>query len=577
MNPAAGIGRESPVATALLLALALGIHYYGIVPYMGNVESDFDALHLYFPLARELLSGGIAFFATERSVQAPPVSIIYPALLGVSLTALKAANIALSGVTLLAVFRSAWLMHSRTAGLIAAFLFATSPLLRPHLSSAITEPPYILLGSVWFWGMAEWIAHRRRFALVVSAVALCLAALTRATMFYWIVALVAGCAVAAWRARGEQRFAARGALIAYAACLAPMVLLTAKNWALFGFPFYVTGSGNALYLGNNPLTGGYDPNYLGLAFDVGAIARNQTFLTLEAERLLGGVARMILAEKSLPFLAELHAQKLAAFVFVTGAEPGALLLRSWRIVLLAAAAFALPSRASGVARWLLFAMLGYQVAIHIPVVYTHRYSVGGMDIWLVMAAAVGIAELARKARPRLIALAVVAAAAGVAAGALAFHLAQPPMPDVFAAARTRAWEGPALEHRFGGGHAPLDIPIENASTIHWWINYVLVVDANRVPGGARACETLHVSFRPAGKDQFGPAAVAMLRGGGNLRRYQIGLARVQPGSPGVLRLAMPCPDETTLRIERLALYGAMGAIDYRARLLGEPPSMAVER
>lgn len=577
MSFAARGAREPAVATALLLALALGIHYYTLAPYLGRTENDFDALHLYFPLARGLLEHGIGFFATEKSVQAPPLSFIYPALVGATLPALKAANALLSGITLLAVFRSGCLLHSRTAGLVGAFLFAASPLLRPHLASPITEPPYILLGSVWFWGLAEWVVHRRGAALAASAVGLCLAALTRATMFYWIVALVVACGVASCRARGDLRVVARAAFVAYAACLVPMALLAAKNWVLFGFGFYVTGAGNALYLGISPLTGGYDPNYLGLAFDVGAIARDQSFLTLEAERLLKGVAYLILGEKSVPFLAELHARKLAAFLFVTSAEPDALLLRSWRIVLLVAAVFALPWRTGGVLRWLLFAMLAYQVAILAPAVYTHRYSVGGIDLWLVMAAAIGIAELASKARRRLAAIAIAAAAVGVVAGAAALRIAPAPMPDVFASAHVRAWEGPAREHRFNGGGDALDLQIVDASLIQWWMNHVLVLDVANLAASPGGCERLQVSFMPAGGARFGPAVTARLVGGEKSRRYQLGLSGLQMAPAGTLRLEMPCAGGSRLRIDRIAVYGALGAIDYRARLLGESLPLPVER
>ena len=111
-------------------------------------------------------------------------------------------------------------------------------------------------------------------ALIASAVAISLAALTRATMFYAIVLMVLVAAIVAWRSDGERRAAARAALLAYAGALAPIALFIVKNAWLFGLPFFATGAGNALYLGNNPLTGGFDPNYLGLYFDVGAIARD---------------------------------------------------------------------------------------------------------------------------------------------------------------------------------------------------------------------------------------------------------------------------------------------------------------
>jgi hypothetical protein len=570
--------RGATVATAVLLVAALAANYASLVPMVSRSHGDFDAIHLYFPLARGLLEHGLAFLADERSVQAPPFSWIYPVLLGVSLPAVKVANALLSGVTLLAVFRSAWLMHSRAAGVVAAMLFALSPTLRPHLATPITEGPYLLLSTVWFWGMAEWLTHGRRGALVLSAVALSLAALTRATMFYGIVLLVAGSAGVAWRVRGPARQQAAQALVAYGVALLPILAFIAKNWLLFGFPFYTTGGANALYLGNNPLTGGYDPNYLGLHFDVGAIARDQSHLTLEADRLLGGAARLIFADKSAAFLAVMHAEKLAAFLFVTGAETDALILRCWRIALFVMAAGALPRKRGETLHWLLFATIAYQVAIHMPVLYVHRYSVDALDGWLAIAAGVGIARWGLDGSPLRLAAASLVAVAGMAWGAQLLLNGPGPMPDVFAVARLRVWQAAELPRILTGAGAHAELPFGNAPWLSPSNNHVLVVDAANTPNAVGgACGPLGVSFMPPGAAAFSPAIRFRIRGDGAERRQQFGTIPLALAREGTLRLQADCPQGASLRVTGLALYAALGASDYRSRFLGEPAPMPMVR
>src|SRR4029078_11781069 len=97
------------------------------------------------PFAQKLLAQGPAFFLTEPSVEAPPVSYLWPALLRADLSTVKIENAALSCALLLLVFRTASLWHSRAAGVLAAFVFAASPLLKPFLPTAVTEAPVLHL------------------------------------------------------------------------------------------------------------------------------------------------------------------------------------------------------------------------------------------------------------------------------------------------------------------------------------------------------------------------------------------------------------------------------------------------
>lgn len=572
--------RDLPIlAAAVALAIAIALHYYWLSPWIFGATDDFDAVHLYIPLASELIAQGIRFFADERSVQAPPFSYIYPALIGPSVDRLKVANAVLSGVTLVLVFRSAALLHSRLAGAISALLFAASPLLRPYLAAPITEASYLFLTATWFWGAAEWLRKDRVWALTASAIAVSLAALTRAPIVYWIIVLVTFLAWLTWRTSNGQEPSrkSKAMLVAYTLALALPAAFLAKNVIIFGFPFYTTGGSNAIYLGNNPLTGGYDPNYLGLSYDVGAIARDQSHLTLEADRLLGGVAKMILAEKSVWFLLQMHLQKLAAFVFVTNAQPDALVLRSWRIALLSLAMFGFAAITDRGLRWLLVGVLIFQLVIHIPVLYTHRYSVGAIDLWVLLAAAVGLAGLLTGGSIWKFAVLAIAATSGLMFGSLIYKNAGLPMPDVFAVGRLLVWEKEPFRHRFDGTHTHIDIPVRDAPWFRGWNNHVLVLEMQNESGKEDAqCLQVLVSYK-RDKDTAFSRPVSIGVPADKKHRVQVGAIPLGLNAEGTVRLSMDCTGGVSLSVKRMAIYAALGAIDYRERLLGEKPILPVER
>jgi hypothetical protein len=556
----------SPRLAHGVFAIGLAVQYWLLWPAIA-APADFDAVHLYQPLARSLLEHGLRFFAMEPTLQAPPFSYVWFAIFGAEdLALVKTANVLLSGVTLFAVFRSAWLLHSPAAACVAVALFVASPLLRPHLGSAMSEPPYLLLSAIWFWGHLEWTMRGRGTGLAAGAGALALAALTRATMFYWIVAMALASAFKAWRARPDERRSARAALAAYLVALALPLAISAKNWIVFDFPFYTTGAGNALYLGNNPLTGGYDPHYVGLGYDVGAIVREALPLTLRSERLLRGAAKAIFEDKGVAFLAGMHARKLAAFVFVTGAQPDAIEYRAWRIalVLLSMVWFAAGGNVAG--RLLLGAVMAYQLAIHIPVLYTHRYSVGAIDLWLVIGAALGtMTLLATRSVPRMAAVAV-AIVVAIAVGNAAFSRG-PPMPDVFAVARQQAWKSPGRPIALSSANPRVDLDVAPTPAISPYFNHVVVVEA---PEGDARCETLAISYRDANSREFSRAVEWPVAVHGGSHVYQAGETALGLTSAGTLRLEGRCPAGAVMPITSVAIYAALGVIEYRARALGEP-------
>ena len=561
---------------AIALGVILLVHFALLAPWVHSDMGSFDATHFYFPTARAFLEQGWSFLGDERSIHAPILSWLWPLAWGLSPDAMRVGHAVMSGFTLLMVFRAAAILHSPAAGLWAAALFALSPLLRPWLSAPITEAPTLFLCALWIWSVAQaWQGRRLRWILVGGA-ALGTAALFRATVFSAIVAIVVVAGIAWFRARGVARRTAGRIAVAYLLALVPAALLIGKNLLLFHFGFFATGGGNALYLGVNPLTGGYDPSYMALGYDVGAIARDQSHLTLEAERLLGGVAHLIYAQTDVAVLARRFLEKSAAFVFVTSAEQDALLQRSWRIAtLVLALAGLLFARARPVA-WALGAMLAYQFVVHVPALYTHRYSVGALDLWLTIAAGVGIACILEGRFRVAAAMGMTAViATGCAMGFVAWRDLGRPMPDVEAAPRLTAWTV-ATDIRLDRGHPEAELAIDARQWFRDWNNHVLVMDA-RHDGAPWSpdCTSLQVSFRRAGHADFSPSMAFRRHAGEGWHRYELGTLPLEMAAEGTLRLRWACA--TPFQIHNLHLVAALGPVDFRAQLLHEAPLLPAQR
>jgi 4-amino-4-deoxy-L-arabinose transferase-like glycosyltransferase len=561
------------LATWATLGLALVLNWHFQSPYLANTAEDWDAVHLYQPLAQGLLERGASFFTEEASLRAPPFSYAYHAMLGASLDAVRWANLVLSCLTLCLLFRCGWLLHSRLAGLAAALLFAVCPLLKEFIVAPITEGPFIFLCACWFWAMCEWFAGGRRGFVALAGVALTLAVLTRATLLYWIPLAIAAFAWLAFRKQGEARRRARGAMAAHLIALVAPAAFTAKNLAIFGIAFIATGAGNALYQGNHPVTHGYDGPFLGLVTDIGQITRTPDHLELEPEKRLMKVARGLIRDSDPLSLAELHVKKLAAFLFVTKAYPFASRLRSWRIALFILAAVGFAGMRDPWMRGLLAGILAYQVASYVPVLYTHRYSVT-VDPWLMIAAGVGVATLWSRRRPREMVAVASAVAIGIGAGRyLARHM-EPPEPDIFAGARMLVWKGEPRRITFETDRPVIEIPMRGAPLFHPWNPNVLLVDIALTPtAGDGDCAAVWLAYRPDKGGGTEESLVRPLVPDGRMHRHQWGMVQIQLNAEGVLRMQLPCARGGSLEIARIALYTPVAGIVYAQRYLGLPPPM----
>ena len=546
-----------------------------------SAEPEFDALHVYLPLARKLLAAGLAFFATEDSIAVAPLSYIYMALFGAEARPIKLAAIASYALLIAIAARIGMLLHSPLAGMTAAGLLAVSPLLKPFAATALTEPPFLFFTGVWIWSLLE-DRHRPRAAwLVLAGVALSLSILIRQTFLFFIPLALAVSAYG-WmrqRRRGQSGWARR-VFIAHALAAILPALVIAHNALVHKVPAVTLGSGTALYLGNHVVTGGQDPAFSGLLIDEGAVTEGKGHLNIAGDRILRETALVALRDQPLATLAALHLRKLGAFVFVSPAETTAApqRLRAWRIALLVLAVYGLWHLAWG-PRLLLAGIIGYQIALHMPVLYTHRYSVSAIDLPLALLAALGIARGLQA--PRQGGIVAALAILGIAIGWLELRNSDPPAPRIDEAPHALVWtmqptqlaqapleglrrgaEGD-LEVVRGGGH--LEVAIRNAPLLHPWDNSVLSIEA-RARG---ECRALELRYRRDGEADYGHSQRRRLPADGEVRRIDLGAALTMGlNKEGVLRIAADCEPGTQLRIVRMRVTAPRYATYYRDRARG---------
>jgi hypothetical protein len=550
------------------MALAAGLAYPRL-----HLPVSFDGAHMYLPMARRLLGEGLAYLARPESLAMGPFAYIYPALLGASEKLVRVANVALFCATAALAFQAAARAHSRRAGVLAAFLVALSPTLRPYMADVLTEPPFVFLVALWLVCVAELARGRGTGWLVAGGVALTLAALTRPAIGYFAPCMLAFFAWRAGRAppaaqAAERRLAAMHAL-ASVLCAAWMM----RNHVAFGHGSIAAGAGGALFLGINTLVDGFDPVYYGMGFDVGAVARDMHHLSLEGDRILRAVAMVQLADTPLPILAEMFARKAFAFVFVTSTdtsgEPLAW-LRAWRVVLVVFAACALILRPRSPTVIAAGALCAYMLAVHLPLLYTHRYSAGALDVPLAVLAAIGFAEC--RGRPVRLAFAFTFATLGVALGLGQMANPGPGAPRIDRSPTEVLWSGDAAIGKLEIAHGTaLEIPVTGAPKLHPWDNSMITIALAVTPGHLRGgCDALRLRYRAAGDPGYAEGRMVRvpLAADARMRRITIGTSvPLRLNHEGVLRVEFECPYPARLEMGTISIAAPRRALHYRERYL----------
>jgi hypothetical protein len=215
------------------------------------------------------------------------------------------------------------------------------------------------------------------------------------------------------------------------------------------------------------------------------------------------------------------------------------------------------------------------VAVHLPVFYNHRYSVGAIDLPLALLAAVGAVEAARSARIAAVTLAALAFALGL--GLLDAARAGPLSPKPDRIPHEVMWLADVgTSFAVGPGQEPIDIRIaKSAGTPPWDLSMlqvdVAITDAEKGSG----CAALTVRFKPAAMERFpeGRSVRVLLpaetgpppsRG----RRLTIGstLPLALEGA-GIVRFEFECASPATAEIGTMAVIAPRREIYYRDRYL----------
>jgi len=568
-----GLRRDTLSVPAVLAALAVALAYaaWKLIARL-SPDPEFDAREIYLPFARKLLDDPAAFLGSEQSAWVAPFTYIYPALFGADPLREKIAGIVLFLVLILLVYRIGSLLHSRPAGVAAAILLAASPTLKIFMPTALSEPPFIFLTGVWIWALCEGQRTGRTGWWVIAGLALGLATLTRSTYQLFIpLAIVAGFVL---RRSGRDALtvrAGRGILIAHGVALGVLLLVVARNAALFGFPSISSGAGAGLFLGSNPMTSGYDAGYLGLALDDGAVHGGTGHLTLANDRLMRGVAVAALGDQPLGTLACMYAEKLGAFLFVTSAEWQGLpeALRGWRVALILAALYGWWHIRVPALRALLGAAFAYQLLVHLPVLYTFRYSVSAIDLPLTISAGVGIGAVFGE-RGRALGLGAIAAL-GALAGALSIRYLDPPSPHVDRVHHADFWERTFTPPLTATKDTPLEIPVKDAPGLHPWDNSILVVGVSSAGEGDARCRSFAVGYRRDGQAEFKGAVSRRIGAGSEPTTYEIGTrVPLDLYAEGVLRITADCDAGATLRVHSARLATGRFASHYKSVYLASP-------
>ena len=430
--------RFKPIIIFSIATLALSIAYLIYAMMSSELFGVLtpDATGSYLPLANKLIEAPLSLWQDPVAVTVAPGGYIYMALVGAIPERIFILNIALAVLSVLLVFDLSRRLGGLIAGIAGAVLYCFSPLLIEVIVPALNEPPYLFFTVLWLWGTAlTQDKPEKLWPVIISGLALLCSILTRAIYFYWLFPAIVTCLLIYFLSKKtDLKKLCLRILAAHLIAAAGAGAYTLHNWQAHGTPMIATGSGTALYFGSNPVTLGYEPPYLGMIHDEWMVTdRINSHLTPHNDRRLAWTAKQMLKDMPAEHMAELYANKLGAILFFsqTNLEFKVFNDRAFRIIMLVLAAIGFFYHRKNLLAVMLFFILLYVTAVHVPAMYNQRYSIGALDLPLTLLAALGLAQFIRHySNKKLITSTLLIILASITAGTMHQRYSAPLMPQV---------------------------------------------------------------------------------------------------------------------------------------------------
>ena len=365
------------------LSFILIIYFSRALNYLGPTITP-DAETTYLPYAQKVLDQGFSFLFTIDSILIAPVTYFWPALFGGEAFSVKCANVISGLFMVMLVYAIGKRCHSHIVGLIAAFLFARSPLLIHWIPTVLSEPPFFLFTLMWIWASCEVIGNRR-WAIPIASLSLSLSILTRAAWLYPSIFFLMLALLWLFIKPEDKRIAFDLILTLLLALILPVTVIV-KNYILFDFPSIALGSGFAFYLGTNLMTNGFEPYFLGVGYGGGENAKS---VLGDKEHFL--VAIEFLKDRSITEFSSWFFQKISWALLFSPVDVS-FKVSVWRVLELSFVVlgcwWGIKQRSIFV--WLFGLALLLQLFQLVFVLYNPRYSAGGLEFLLIPLAAIGI-------------------------------------------------------------------------------------------------------------------------------------------------------------------------------------------
>lgn len=599
--PSSSAPRATTASVAWLLLPALLIQA-SLAAYHWKPELDYDAVHVYLPMARALIASGPDFLLQLESTRAFPMAYIWPALFAGAPDAIRVGNIGASLVTTGLFFLIGRQIGTPLTGTFAAWIHALSPLILPFIPTALSEPPFLLFTALWLLGLAR-LFGRQRYAGMLIIAGLGLSILTRPLWLSWTLLAIPCFWFLARRPQAAQRASELRRASAYhlAALLLPGLFLLKNLW-LFGLPALAALSGTGLYYGSHPLTRGLEPPLLMLNYD--HLRQGQFALETEAgsgrkkwvvvdsqaadvrsiptDRVLSHWARQFVKQRDFLENAEFFLRKAGYSLFFTAYDFPAdfLNLRSYRVCELLLALFGVLACFRQPVVALLAAGFVFQLFQLSAIMYSARYSIGTLEPLLILLAAVGMTSIVQRrqaAGDSIIGswrtsssrqlIVVLSLAAAIVAGYWERKFGLPPSPSTDGVPLSVALDRSAIAAPVAAGdQVSAVIPVKGVAPRQ--INAIWEIEMSIKHSPSRRCRSIELSFDTPAPQFVGyrPAKLLMPVLDDGLRHiYRVSASPnaslnpspLFPAGDGSLRLTADCGRDTQVEINRLRLIESL--------------------